>query len=209
MLAIDNPKTPYAVILGGAKVTDKIGVIKNLVNKCDYILIGGAMAYTFLKAKGHNIGSSLLDTESIDFCKEMLNNYADKIILPIDTVVSKNQKDNKNILISEFENDDIGYDIGEETILEYSKILEKCNTIVWNGPMGMFEVEEYSKGTKMLLDKLSKMDKTIVIGGGDTAAAAINFGYKESFTHISTGGGASLELLEGKNLPGIESIEEL
>ena len=209
MLAIDNPKTPYAVILGGAKVTDKIGVIKNLVNKCDYILIGGAMAYTFLKAKGHNIGSSLLDTESIDFCKEMLNNYADKIILPIDTVVSKNQKDNKNILISEFENDDIGYDIGEETILEYSKILEKCNTIVWNGPMGMFEVEEYSKGTKMLLDKLSKMDKTIVIGGGDTAAAAINFGYKESFTHISTGGGASLELLEGKNLPGIESIEDL
>jgi len=209
MLAIDNPKTPYAVILGGAKVTDKIGVIKNLANKCDYILIGGAMAYTFLKAKGHNIGSSLLDTESIDFCREMLNNYTDKIILPVDTVVSKNQKDNKNILISEFENDDIGYDIGEETILKYSKILEKCNTIVWNGPMGMFEKEEYSKGTKMLLDKLSKMDKTIVIGGGDTAAAAINFGYKESFTHISTGGGASLELLEGKNLPGIESIEEL
>jgi phosphoglycerate kinase len=209
-LAIDNPKQPYAVILGGSKVSDKIGVIKNLVEICDYILIGGGMAYTFLKAKGYNIGKSLLDSESIEFCKEMLDEYSDKIYLPIDSIVSKEingEVINKNS--EEFDNDDIGLDIGIKTIESYSEILERCNTVVWNGPVGMFEEEKYSNGTKMLLKKLSELDNIVIIGGGDTASAAINFGYSNSFTHISTGGGASLELLEGKELPGIEIIEDV
>ena len=208
-LAIDNPKRPYAVILGGSKVSDKIGVIKNLVDKCDYILIGGGMAYTFLNAKGYNIGKSLLDVESINFCREMLEKYNDKIFLPMDSVVSKEINGDSIIKMNEeFDNDDIGLDIGIETIKKYSEILEKCNTVVWNGPVGMFEEEKYSNGTKSLLDKLSRLDNFVIIGGGDTASAAINFGYKNSFTHISTGGGASLELLEGKSLPGIEIIED-
>ena len=209
-LAIDNPKRPYAVILGGSKVSDKIGVIKNLVNICDYILIGGGMAYTFLSAKGYNIGKSLLDIESIDFCTEMLEKYNDKIYLPIDSVVSKEINSDTEIKDSEnFDNDDIGLDIGIKTIDKYSEILNECNTIVWNGPVGMFEEEKYSKGTKMLLEKLSNLDSNVIIGGGDTASAAINFGYGDSFTHISTGGGASLELLEGKVLPGIEMISNV
>lgn len=207
-LAIDNPKRPYAVILGGSKVSDKIGVIKNLVDKCDYILIGGGMAYTFLKSNGYNIGKSLLDEESLDFCKEMLEKYSDKILLPIDSVVSKEiNGDTKIKMNEEFDSDDIGLDIGNKTIEKYTEILEKCNTVVWNGPVGMFEEEKYSNGTKKLLEALSKLNSNVIIGGGDTASAAINFGYKESFTHISTGGGASLELLEGKSLPGIEIIK--
>lgn len=209
-LAIENPKRPYAVILGGAKVSDKIGVIKNLVNKCDYILIGGGMSYTFLNAIGYNVGNSLFDTESLDFCKEMLEKYRDKICLPIDSIVSKEINGEVKLKNNgEFDSDDIGLDIGDKTILKYSEVLEKCNTVVWNGPVGMFENEKYSNGTKKLLEKLSKLDSNVIIGGGDTASAAINFGYKESFTHISTGGGASLELLEGKILPGIEIIEDV
>jgi len=209
-LAIINPKRPYAVILGGAKVSDKIGVIKNLVNICDYILIGGGMSYTFLKAMGYNIGKSLVDIDSIDFCREILDKYKNKIYLPIDSIVSKEinstiyEKNNGN-----FEDDDIGLDIGTKTINKYCEILKVCNTIVWNGPVGMFEEEKYANGTKMLLECLSKIDSTIIIGGGDTASAAIKFGYSNSFTHISTGGGASLELLEGKLLPGIGIIEDI
>ena len=209
-LATDNPKKPFAVILGGAKVSDKIGVIKNLVDKCDYILIGGGMAYTFLSAKGFNIGKSLFDSESLDFCKEMLDKYDDKIILPLDSIVSK--EFDKDIALKEneeFDNDDIGLDIGEKTIELFKNTLDSCNTVVWNGPVGYSEIEKYSKGTKEILHYLSDKDKIVIIGGGDTASAAINFGYKESFTHISTGGGASLELLEGKNLPGVEIIKEI
>jgi len=209
-LATINPKRPYAVILGGSKVSDKIGVIKNLVNICDYILIGGGMSYTFLKAKGYNIGKSLLDLESIEFCKDMLEKYNDKIYLPMDSVVSKEINNDITIKNSEeFDDDDIGLDIGNNTINKYIEILEKCNTVVWNGPVGMFEEEKYSNGTKKILDKLSKLNNIVIIGGGDTASAAINFGYKDSFTHISTGGGASLELLEGKGLPGIAIIEDI
>ncbi|MBR6690740.1 MAG: phosphoglycerate kinase [Bacilli bacterium] len=208
-LAITNPKKPFAVILGGAKVSDKIGVIKNLVGICDYILIGGGMAYTFLKSKGYNIGKSLLDNESLDFCKDMLEKYNDKIILPLDSIVSKEfdkdvtLKNNEN-----FDNDDIGLDIGEESIELFKNKLKECNTVVWNGPLGYSEIEKYSKGTKDILEYLSNKNKIVIIGGGDTSSSAINFGYKESFTHISTGGGASLELLEGKKLPGIEIIDE-
>jgi len=208
-LAIDNPKKPFAVILGGAKVSDKIGVIKNLVDICDYILIGGGMAYTFLKSIGYNIGNSLLDSDSLEFCKTMLEQYKDKIILPVDSIVSK--EFDKDITLKnneEFDNDDIGLDIGEKSIELFKNILEKCNTVVWNGPLGYSEIEKYSKGTKEILKYLSDKDKIVIIGGGDTASSAINFGFKKSFTHISTGGGASLELLEGKVLPGIEIIDE-
>ena len=208
-LATNNPKKPFAVILGGAKVSDKIGVIKNLVDICDYILIGGGMAYTFLKSKGYNIGNSLLDSESLGFCKDMLENYNDKIILPIDSIVSKEfDKDVTLKINQDFDNDDIGLDIGEKTIELFKSKLEECETIVWNGPLGYSEIEKYSKGTKEILSFLSDKDKIVIIGGGDTASSAINFGYKDSFTHISTGGGASLELLEGKVLPGIEIIDE-
>ena len=208
-VAINNPKRPYALILGGAKVSDKIGVIENLVKICDYILIGGGMAYTFLKALDYNVGSSLVDNDSLDFCKKIIKKYEDKIILPVDSITSKSigskgyQKDNSN-----FSDDDIGLDIGNKTILSFENILEKCELVVWNGPLGMFEKNEYSNGTKKILEFLSEGKKTVIIGGGDTASAAINFGYKDKFTHISTGGGASLVLLEGKPLPGIDIIDD-
>ena len=206
---LDNPKRPYALILGGAKVSDKIDVIKSFVNRCDYILIGGGMAYTFLKSQGFNIGKSILDEESIDFCKDMLKEYNDKIVLPIDNTISKEfDKDVKEKDNEEIEDDDICLDIGNKTIELFKEKLELCNTVFWNGPLGYSEVEKYSKGTKEILKYLSNKDKTVIIGGGDTASSAINFGYKDSFTHISTGGGASLEFLEGKQLPGVEIIDE-
>ncbi|MDO4963637.1 MAG: phosphoglycerate kinase [bacterium] len=206
---LDDPKRPYTVILGGAKVSDKIGVIESLSKTCDYILIGGGMAYTFLKSLGYNIGKSLLDNESIDFCDKMLKKYKDKIILPVDSVVSK--KFNEDVCIKnneDFDSNDIALDIGEKTIEKFKEILKSSNTVFWNGPLGYSEYEKYSKGTKDILEFLSKQDKTVIIGGGDTASSAINFGYKNSFTHISTGGGAALELIEGKTLPGIDVIED-
>lgn len=206
---LDMPKRPYTLILGGAKVSDKIGVIDSLVKKCDNILIGGGMAYTFLNSLGYNVGLSLIDNESIDYCKNLLNLYKEKIILPVDSVTSKRIDD--KIFIKEnnvFENDDIGLDIGPKTIEKFKEILKESNTIVWNGPLGYFEIDKYSNGTKEILEFISNSNKVVIIGGGDTASAAINFGYKNSFTHISTGGGASLELLEGKNLPGIDIINE-
>lgn len=206
---LSEPKRPYTIILGGAKVSDKINVISSLAKKADYILIGGGMAYTFLKALNNNIGASIIDNESIDFCKEMLSKYKDKIILPKDSITSKSLNGNSVCKLNkDFEDDDIGYDIGLKTIDEFKSIIDKSNTVFWNGPLGYFEIEKYSNGTKKILDILSKTDKTVIIGGGDTASAAINFGYKKSFTHISTGGGASLELLEGKELPGIKIISD-
>lgn len=208
--ALKNPKRPFAVILGGSKVSDKIKVIENLVNIADYILIGGAMANTFLYSEGIFIGSSVYEEEYIDFCKDIIKEYKDKIILPIDAVTSTNIEKNENvkeIFISDLKEKDIILDIGRQTVKLYKTILEEANTIIWNGPVGMFEVEEFSKGTEGLFEVLKGRDTTI-IGGGDTASAAINMGYEDAFTHISTGGGATLELLEGKNLPGIEIINE-
>ena len=208
---LENPDRPFTVILGGSKVKDKIKVIENLVKIADYILIGGGMAFTFLKSECYEIGSSLLDIENLEFCKNILEQYGNKIILPVDTVCSKEiteissfyEKDINNI-----ENDDIGLDIGSKTIEIFKKVIEKSNTVIWNGPVGMFEMTKYSKGTKGICEALKLNKGKKIVGGGDTASAVINFGYKDYMTHISTGGGASLELLEGKILPGIGIIDE-
>lgn len=206
---INKPIEPFIVILGGAKVGDKIGVINNLVNIADYILIGGGMAYTFLKSKGYNIGKSLIDNDSINYVNDLLENYGDKIILPIDTITSLdiNNEDSMIKDVKNIENDDIGLDIGPKTIELFKKYIIDSKTVIWNGPMGMFEIEKFSNGTKELLQALVG-DRTVIIGGGDTASAAINMGFKDKFTHISTGGGASLEMLAGNKLPGIEVIDE-
>lgn len=204
---LNNPERPYVVILGGSKVSDKIGLIENLVKKADYILIGGGMSYTFLKSQNINIGKSLLDSENLEFAKKMLEENKDKIILPIDSV----NYDGSNIrtcFINEIKDNEIGYDIGYNTVKLFKTYLENAKTIVWNGPVGMFEEENYSEGTKGICEILKNNTGVKIVGGGDTASAVINFGYKDYMTHISTGGGASLELLEGRELPGIEVIED-
>ncbi len=200
--AINNPQKPFTVILGGAKVSDKIGVIENIVKKADYILIGGGMAFTFLKAEGIEIGSSLLDSESIDFCKKILKENENKIILPIDVVT-----DQKECFITDITMEEKGLDIGSKTVKLFKQYLDNSKTIIWNGPVGMFEEEKYSNGTKGICEILKNIDAIKIAGGGDTASAVKNFGYEDAFTHISTGGGASLELLEGKVLPGIDVIK--
>ena len=200
--AVNNPEHPFTVILGGAKVSDKIGVIENLVNKADYILIGGGMAFTFLKASGVEIGSSLLDEDSIDFCKKMLKENKDKLILPIDVVT-----DLKECFITDITNEEKGLDIGPKTVKLFKQYLDVSKTVIWNGPVGMFEDEKYSGGTKGICEILRNIKAVKIAGGGDTASAIKQFGYDKIFTHISTGGGASLELLEGKVLPGIEVIK--
>lgn len=210
-LEISHLNHPITVVLGGAKVSDKIKVIENLASKVDYILIGGGMAYTFLKASGIEVGNSLLDRESIDFCKDMLEKYEDKIILPIDSVNAKDIKEKVGIrecFINEIKEDEIGLDIGYNTIKLFKTYLENSKTIIWNGPVGMFELKPFDKGTIGLCQVLKELDANKIIGGGDTASAIINLGFKDSMNHISTGGGASLELLEGKELPGIRVISE-
>ena len=208
--AIENPERPFTVILGGSKVSDKITVIENLAKIADYILIGGGMSYTFLKSKNIEIGSSLLDEENIDFCKKMLEKYPNKIILPIDSIVSntiENSENKQEKDINNFDKQDIGVDIGTKTIELFKKYLDESKTIIWNGPLGIFEVG-FDLGTKSICEILKENKGTTILGGGDTASAAINNEYKNSFTHISTGGGASLEMLEGKVLPGVDIIEE-
>lgn len=210
-MAITNPEHPFTIILGGSKVSDKIGVIENLVDKADYILIGGGMMFTFLKAQGYEIGKSLLDEDSLDFCKEMLNKYPNKIILPVDCVCANELSDNsitRASKINDIHKDELGLDICLGTIDLFETYLKLSKTIVWNGPLGAFEYEKFKNGTYEICSILSKLDSKVIIGGGDTAAAAIKFGFKDSYTHISTGGGASLELLEGKELPGIAIIDE-
>lgn len=206
--AINNPERPFTVILGGSKVSDKISVIENIVTKADNILIGGGMAFTFLKASGVNIGSSLLDSENLEFAQTMLEKYPNKIILPIDVVCSTSLESNESrtCFITDLKDNEMGLDIGPQTVKLFKQHLANSKTIIWNGPVGVFENEMYAEGTKALCEILSNLDSKTILGGGDTASAAINFGYKDKFTHISTGGGASLELLEGKKLPGIEII---
>lgn len=203
---INNPTHPFAVILGGSKVSDKIGVIKNLITKCDYLLIGGGMAYTFLKAKGIEVGSSIAEDEYLDYAKELLSS-TNKIILPIDHVVSDSLESTISHVTKDIASNEIGLDIGPETINLFKKYIDESKTIIWNGPVGVFENEMYQNGTKSIC-KMFRADQTVIIGGGDSASAVINLGFKDNVTHISTGGGASLELLEGKDLPGISIIGE-
>ena len=207
---LKRPKRPFTVILGGAKVNDKIGLIKNLVKKADYILIGGGMSYTFLKAEGYEVGNSLVDYDSIDFATKILNKYPNKIILPIDSVngLDLSDKNVRTCLINEIKEDEIGLDIGKNSLELFKKYINMSKTVIWNGPVGYFEIDAYSNGTKELCEILKQSSAEVIIGGGDTASAVINFGYKDSFSHISTGGGASLELLEGKVLPGISVISD-
>lgn len=208
---LDNPDRPFVVILGGAKVEDKIGVIKNLVTKADKILIGGGMAYTFLKAAGKEIGESLLDEANIDFCKDILSSYSDKIILPVDTVVADVTDDGvSNIKTVDFDNigsTDKGVDVGEKTVELFEDVLKDAKTVIWNGPLGMYEHEELIKGTNEVLSYLVNNNIKTVLGGGDVVAAAEVCGLKDKVFHASTGGGATLEYLEGKELPGIVSIK--
>lgn len=208
---LSKPSRPFTVILGGAKVSDKIGVIKNLVKKADYILIGGGMAYTFLKSEGYSIGNSLVDYDSIDFCGKILNKYSNKIILPIDTVNGEEIDENTRVrtcLINEIGDDEIGLDIGPRTIDLFKNYIDRSKVVVWNGPLGYFEIHSFSNGTKRICEILKNSDCEVIVGGGDTGSSVINFGYKNVFKHISTGGGASLELLEGKKLPGISVIDD-
>lgn len=206
--AIENPTQPFTVILGGSKVSDKIGVIKNLVHKADFILIGGGMAYTFLKALGKEIGSSLLDQENLQFCNEILTDYCDKIILPIDSVCTSALESNEGVVEEEIKPGHLGADIGPKTISLFQKYLEISKTILWNGPVGVFEKSAFRKGSQALASIITNTKATTILGGGDTASFAIQYGYKDKVSHISTGGGASLELLEGKELPGISVITD-
>ncbi len=208
---LNQPERPFTVILGGAKVKDKIEVIENLVSKADQILIGGGMAYTFLKASGLSVGKSLVDEEHLSYCRDLMEKYPDKIILPIDSVNALEIGEyvpTKERFVSDFGDDEIGLDIGYNTVKLFSQYLKESKTILWNGPVGMFELEPFCQGTKSICQLLYENDGMKIAGGGDTAAAIAKFQCEDAFNHISTGGGASLELLEGKKLPGIEIINE-
>ena len=207
---LDNPKHPFVVILGGAKVADKIGVIENLVTKADKILIGGGMAFTFLKAKGYEIGKSLLDEENIEFCQKVLEEYNEKIILPIDFAVTNeftNDEEYRTKNVDNISTNEMGLDIGPETLKLYESILNDAAIVIWNGPLGVYEFEKYKKNTNELLEHIVTNNIKVILGGGDIVAAATTAGYKEKVYHASTGGGATLEYLEGKILPGLEAIK--
>ena len=205
---LDNPPHPFISILGGAKVSDKIGVIENLVTKADKILIGGGMAFTFLKAKGLEIGKSLLDEENLDFCKKIIENYPDKIILPIDVAVTHEYTDSEEYKVVDINNinsDEMGLDVGSETIKLFEEAIKDASLVVWNGPLGVYEFEKYKKSTDELLKYIVDNDIKAILGGGDIVAAAGD--YKDKIYHASTGGGATLEYLEGKKLPGLEIVK--
>ena len=209
---VNDPHKPVVAILGGAKVSDKINVIKNLVNIADKILIGGGMAYTFMKAQGKEIGLSLLEEDKIDFAKDLLENNGDQIVLPVDCKVAKEFSNDAKITevsIDDIPADQEAMDIGPKTVELFNKELQGAHTVVWNGPMGVFEFSNFAKGTIGVCESIANLkDATTIIGGGDSAAAAISLGFEDDFTHISTGGGASLEYLEGKELPGIKAIND-
>ena len=207
---VNDPHKPVVAILGGAKVSDKIGVIKNLLNIADKILIGGGMAYTFLKAQGKEIGLSLLEEDKIDFAKELLESNGDQIVLPVDAKVAKefsNDAEITEVSIDDIPKDQEAMDVGPKTVELFNKELQGAHTVVWNGPMGVFEFSNFAQGTIGVCESIANLkDAVTIIGGGDSAAAAISLGFEDNFTHISTGGGASLEYLEGKELPGIKAI---
>ncbi|HLR88557.1 MAG TPA: phosphoglycerate kinase [Atopostipes sp.] len=209
--AVDNPERPFVAILGGAKVSDKIGVIENLLEKADKVLIGGGMAYTFFKSQGKEIGTSLLEEDKVELAGSLLEKAGDKLVLPVDTVVAP-EFDNDSpseVVEGNIPEDKMGLDIGPKTIELFKEALQGAKTVVWNGPMGVFEMPNFAKGTEELSRILAGLEgATTIVGGGDSATAVQQLGYEDDFSHISTGGGASLEYLEGKELPGIASISD-
>lgn len=210
--AVDNPERPFVAILGGAKVSDKISVIENLLTKADKILIGGAMAFTFYKALGYETGLSKCENDFVDFAKTLLEKANGKIVLPLDVVATKEFSENADSVVvdaDKLNSDQMGLDIGPKTIEQFRKELKGAKTVVWNGPAGVFEFPKFAVGTNEICKALAELkNATTIIGGGDSAAAAIQLGFEDKFTHISTGGGASLEYLEGKELPGIAIIND-
>lgn len=212
--ALEDPERPFVAILGGAKVSDKIGVIENLLDKVDSILIGGGMAYTFLKAQGYEIGQSLLEEDKMDLALSLIEKAKDKgvkLLLPVDITIAKEFKNDTEIRIAGIDSipeDWMGLDIGPETLKLFSEEISKAKTVIWNGPTGVFEMENFSKGTYGIAKALVDSDATTIVGGGDSASAVEKAGYAAQITHVSTGGGASLELLEGKVLPGIAAISD-
>jgi len=212
--ALENPKRPFTAILGGAKVSDKIAVIENLLNIADNILIGGGMMYTFLKAEGFNTGSSLLEEDKVELAKKLIEKAKEKnvkLILPVDTVVAREFKNDTEFFTADADkipNDYMGLDIGEKTIEIFNNVIKESQTIIWNGPLGVFEMDNFSKGTNSVARCIAENKNAVsIIGGGDSAAAVEKIGLSDKITHISTGGGASLEFLEGKILPGIEAVD--
>ena len=215
--AVENPVRPFVAILGGAKVADKLNVISNLLEKCDTLIIGGGMAYTFLKAQGKEIGKSLVDDSKIDYCKEMMEKaqkLGKKLLLPVDTTIAADfpnpidgPVDVKVVSVDEIPADMEGLDIGTETAKLYADAVKSAKTVVWNGPMGVFENPTLAAGTIAVAKALAETDATTIIGGGDSAAAVNQLGFGDKMTHISTGGGASLEFLEGKELPGVAAAD--
>ncbi|HPD99988.1 MAG TPA: phosphoglycerate kinase [Bacillota bacterium] len=209
---VENPERPFIAILGGAKVSDKIGVIENLLKKADKVLIGGGMAYTFMKSLGYNIGTSIVEEDKLDLAKSLLEKANGKLILPLDLVVTEEFAADAKSRVTTYKDikeNEMGLDIGPKTIKLFKKELKGAKTVIWNGPLGVFEFEAFAKGTKAICEILAGLKNArTIIGGGDSAAAAIQMGFADDFTHISTGGGASLEFLEGKELPGVSSLDD-
>ncbi|MBR3179376.1 MAG: phosphoglycerate kinase [Clostridia bacterium] len=212
--ALENPERPFVAILGGAKVADKIGVIKNLLQKCDSLIIGGGMAYTFFKAMGYEIGTSLLDADSIELAKELMAEAKERkvnLLLPIDTVVATAyapDAEHKTVPVDQIPAGWMGLDIGEKTIELFRKTIVEAKTVIWNGPMGVFEMPAFAVGTKAVAQACADCEGTTIVGGGDSASAVKKLGFADKITHISTGGGASLEFLEGKILPGVAVLND-
>lgn len=210
--ALAKPQRPFVAILGGAKVADKIHVIDHLLEKVDWLLIGGGMMFTFLKAQGHEIGKSLLDAENVEFASSVIERAGERLILPVDVLVADEIKEGAEAgihLVSTIPADGIGVDIGPETRIAFGEKIRVAGTVVWNGPMGVFEIERFSAGTRSVAAAMAACQGTRIVGGGDTAAAVEEFGFSDGMSHVSTGGGASLEFMEGKELPGIAALEDV
>lgn len=207
---LDNPKRPYVVIMGGSKIKDKIGVIKTLIKQADYILIGGAMAFTFLKAKGHNVGASLYEEEEIEYCKNLLKHYENRIILPTDLYGSYEINEDSSVILQDIDQipkNFIGLDIGDNTIKEFKSILKNTNTVFWNGPLGAYEYKKFRYGTEEILKYLKDNVETVILGGGDIVGCANLLDYTKDITFASTGGGATLKYLESHDQPGLQNME--
>lgn len=213
--AVEDPKRPFVAVLGGSKVSSKLSVIDNLLEKVDVLIIGGGMAYTFIKAQGYNVGKSLLEEDYLDYCKNMFKKAEEKnvkLLIPVDTVTAKefsNDVPVSVVSVKEIPEDEMGLDIGPETIKLYIDALKESKTILWNGPMGVFEMSNFEKGTKEIALTMADLDAVTIIGGGDSAAAVKQFKLEDKMTHVSTGGGASLEFLGGDELPGLSALNDL